>query len=42
VQAVAEADQYAEIAQRARSYRLPILNQNRFLYMVGYYEQSRR
>jgi hypothetical protein len=42
VQAVSEADQYAEIAQRARSYRLPILNQNRFLYMVGYFEQSRR
>jgi hypothetical protein len=42
VQAVAEADQYAEISAQARSYRLPILNQNRFLYMVGYYEQSRK
>jgi hypothetical protein len=40
--AVADAEAYANISARARDYRIPILNQNRFLYMVGYYELSRR
>ena len=41
-QAVAEADAYADISAKARAYRIPILNQNRFLYFVGYFEQAKR
>lgn len=37
-----EAEEYASISLRAREYRMPILNQNRFLYMVGYYESAKR
>jgi hypothetical protein len=40
--AVADADEYAGISLKAREFRLPILNQNRFLYMVGYFEMARR
>lgn len=40
--ALAASDAYAEISQKAREYRLPILNQNRFLYLVGYYNQAKR
>ena len=40
--AVAEAEAYANISAKARDYRIPILNQNRFLYMIGYYELSKR
>jgi len=40
--AVAEYDAYQEISAKARTYRIPILNQNRFLYLVGYYEQAKR
>lgn len=40
--AVAEADAYAEISAKARAYRIPILNQNRFLYLVGYFDQAKR
>jgi hypothetical protein len=40
--AVAEAEAYANISAKARDYRIPILNQNRFLYMIGYFELSRR
>ncbi len=39
---VAEAEAYADISARARAYRIPILNQNRFLYLVGYYDQAKR
>jgi hypothetical protein len=41
-QAVADAEAYADISAKARQYRIPILNQNRFLYLVGYYEQAKR
>ena len=40
--AVAEAEAYADISDKARAYRIPILNQNRFLYMVGYYDRAKR
>jgi hypothetical protein len=41
-QAVADAEAYSNISVKARDYRIPILNQNRFLYLVGYYEQAKR
>jgi hypothetical protein len=41
-QAVADAEAYADISAKARQYRIPILNQNRFLYLVGYYDQAQR
>jgi hypothetical protein len=40
--AVQESEAYADISAKARAYRIPILNQNRFLYLVGYYEQAKR
>jgi hypothetical protein len=40
--AIQELENYQEIVAQARSYRIPVLNQNRFLYMVGYYAQARR
>ena len=40
--AVAESEAYAEISAKAREYRIPILNQNRFLYLIGYYNQAKR
>ena len=41
-QATADAAAYDEIKGKAKDLRIPILNQNRFLYFVGYYEQARR
>jgi regulator of replication initiation timing len=40
--AVAESEAYAQISAKAREYRIPILNQNRFLYLIGYYNQAKR
>ena len=40
--AVAESEAYSKISAKAREYRIPILNQNRFLYLIGYYNQSKR
>lgn len=37
-----ELDQYLDVVQRASELSIPILNQNRFLYFVGYYDQARR
>jgi hypothetical protein len=37
-----ELDQYQQISQTARELHIPILNQNRFLYYVGYYDQAKR
>lgn len=37
-----ELADYEEILARAIELNIPILNQNRFLYFVGYYEQSAR
>ena len=35
-------DRYQEVRQEAKSLNIPILNQNRFLYYVGYYDQASR
>jgi hypothetical protein len=40
--AQAEVDKYHEIIQQARDLHIPVLNQNRFLYYVGYYDQAKR
>ncbi len=37
-----ELDEYLDVAQRARELSIPILNQNRFLYFIGYFDQARR
>lgn len=41
-QALAASEAYDSVSVKAREYRLPILNQNRFLYLTGYYTESRR
>ncbi len=35
-------DKYETVQQTAQDLHIPILNQNRFLYYVGYYEQAKR
>jgi predicted nucleic acid-binding Zn-ribbon protein len=35
-------DAYTKVRDTARDLHIPILNQNRFLYLIGYYDQSRR
>jgi hypothetical protein len=40
--AMAAYDQYQEMSKKARDYRIPILNQNRFLYLIGFYDQAKR
>ncbi|MGH7214304.1 MAG: hypothetical protein ACREIT_06030, partial [Tepidisphaeraceae bacterium] len=40
--AVREADEYTELRGKAQQLNIPILNQNRFLYYVGYFDQSNR
>lgn len=35
-------DKYQEVVQQAKDLHIPILNQNRFLYYVGYYDQAKR
>jgi hypothetical protein len=41
-QARADAEAYEEVRRQAPEYNLPILNQNRFLYFVGFYDLSKR
>ncbi len=41
-QAQQELDAYLDVVQRARELSIPILNQNRFLYFIGYFDQARR
>jgi hypothetical protein len=41
-QAQQDLNQYLEVVNKARDLHIPILNQNRFLYFVGYYDQSAR
>jgi len=40
----AEADlaAYQAMVQKARDLHVPVLNQNRFLYFIGYYDQAKR
>ena len=40
--AKAALDKYQDIRQAALDMHIPILNQNRFLYYVGYYDQAKR
>ena len=35
-------DKYQEVRQQAVQLHIPIMNQNRFLYYVGYYDQAKR
>jgi hypothetical protein len=39
---VRAAERYAEVRDRAAQLHVPILNQNRFLYYVGYYDLAKR
>jgi hypothetical protein len=41
-QATAEAEAYDGVKKAAIEFHIPILNQNRFLYFVGYYEMAQR
>jgi hypothetical protein len=36
------ADDYNDVVARARELNIPILNQNRFLYYIGHFEQAQR
>ncbi len=40
--AQAELDAYQKVKADARELHIPVLNQNRFLYFVGFYDQSKR
>lgn len=42
IEAQARLDAYLAVIQKATELRVPILNQNRFLHFIGYYDQSRR
>ena len=37
-----ELDEYLDIRSKAISLGVPILNQNRFLYFIGYYDMAKR
>ena len=41
-QAQADLTQYQDVINKARDLHIPILNQNRFLYFIGYYDQAKR
>lgn len=41
-EAQAALDAYLEVQRQATDLRIPVLNQNRFLYLVGYYNQATR
>lgn len=41
-QAQQDLNQYLEVINKARDLHIPILNQNRFLYFTGYYNQAKR
>ena len=40
--AQAALDAYQKVRDTARDLHIPILNQNRFLYLIGYYDQAKR
>ncbi len=37
-----ELDAYLDVVQKARDLHVPVLNQNRFLYFIGYYSLAKR
>lgn len=41
-EAQAALDAYLDVQRQATELRIPVLNQNRFLYLVGYYNQATR
>jgi len=41
-QKTAELNAYHDIVQKANQFSIPIMNQNRFLYFIGYYAQAPR
>jgi len=41
-QATADAEAYDNVKRQAVEFHIPILNQNRFLYFIGYYEMAQR
>jgi hypothetical protein len=41
-EATADAAAYDDIKEKAKDLRIPVLNQNRFLYFCGYYDQAQR
>ena len=40
--AQAAMEAYDQVRNRARDLHIPIMNQNRFLYLIGFYNQARR
>lgn len=40
--AQAALEAYDQVRNRARDLHIPIMNQNRFLYLIGFYDQARR
>lgn len=40
--AQAALDAYQDVVRSARDLHIPLMNQNRFLYFIGYYDQSKR
>ncbi len=41
-EAVRRRDEYIAVRQQAQQLNVPILNQNQFLYYIGYFDQVRR
>jgi hypothetical protein len=41
-EATAALEAYLDVQRQATELRIPVLNQNRFLYLVGYYNQATR
>jgi hypothetical protein len=37
-----ELEDYQQVEQQAKDLHIPIMNQNRFLYYVGFYDQAKR
>jgi len=37
-----DLDAYQDVRNKARDLHIPVMNQNRFLYYIGYYEQAKR
>jgi hypothetical protein len=40
--AIAEEQAYQDLRTQARDFYIPILNQNRFLHLIGFYDQARK
>ena len=40
--AIADLKAYQDVVNQAATLHIPILNQNRFMYYIGYYDQMKR